>query len=180
MDSVIGQKARMVPLLQYYWEDLEDNTGLVINDIFLGFNEPLSPATPQCVVFVDQDQSQDMNSDELQPKFNSTQQTHYNSTAISLSESHQEGGNRWFDDYVNLNEETFGSSRPLPPDAQFPSQPSFSNCYDETEVFHSNPCFHQLDHQVQNSSGPSSGSATVQFSQINLQEPSFRFVANHI
>jgi len=168
MASITGHAARMVPDL--LWEDLEDGL-ILLNDVFLGYTEPLSPATPQCVAFVDPEQ--DINNDGPYSKFNGNG-THYNSTATLLNDQNQHSDNKWFDDYVNL--ETFGSSSqslPTNTGTHFPAQSNY-----ESGTFYSNSFsgfpHSNNDHQMQDLSGPSSsGISAAQFSQLNIQEPSF-------
>lgn len=168
---------REVPAIQV-WEDLEDS-GLILNDIFLGLSPPLTPLQDTCAVFV-VDQEQDTNSGGFYNKFGAQQNTHYNSTSTLLNEQHPHDS-KWFDDYVNFNEETFGSSsRSLPTNAgaHFPAQTYESNNFYSNSFSGFNHQQPSIEHQMQDLSGPStsSGSATNQFSQLNIQEPSFGFV----
>jgi hypothetical protein len=175
MDSIA--LGREVPDLLISDWDLEDSIGPILNDIFLG-HAPPSPAQTTCVAFV-VDQEQDLNSGGFYPKFGAPQQNnHYNSTSTLLNEQHP-NENKWFDDYVNFNEETFGSSsRSLPTNtgAHFLAQSDYN-----AGTFYSNSFAgfnHQqqgIEHQMQDLNGPStsSGSAATHFSQLNIQEPSF-------
>ncbi|KAI6177025.1 hypothetical protein M3Y97_00862200 [Aphelenchoides bicaudatus] len=181
MDSM--ESTRKVPILLALWEeDLEDTYGPILNDIFLGLNSALpTPLQETCVAFV-VDQEQDINSSGFYGKFNNAHQqnTHYNSTSTLLNnDQHPNHENKWFDDYVSLNEDTFGSSSrslPINTGTHFPTQ---SLSYDTHFYSNSFAGFQHpqqsADHQMQDLSGPSTSSGsrtTTQFSQLNLRETS--------
>lgn len=162
---------REVPSL--LWEDLEEDSGPLINDIFLGCNTPpLTPSQTPCVAFVEAER--DINNDGFYSQHTSHQQQnatfHAHNQHLNLAE------NKWFDDYVNFTEETFGSSsKSLPTNtgANFGS-----NDYD-AGAFYSNLAGFQApvssDRPMQDLSGPSTSngaSTSFQFSQLNLQESS--------
>jgi hypothetical protein len=169
-----------VPTLSW---DLEEETGPLINDIFLGYNTP--PLTPRtsCVAFVEAEQ--DINNGGFYPNAHRQQNANFNtsnSTSILPNNQHPNlAENKWFDEYVSFTEEIFGSSsKSLPTNtgANFPATYD-SNDYD-AGAFYSNFAnnFQQPtrnDRQMQDLSGPSNSNGTstsFQFSQLNLQESS--------
>lgn len=127
---------------------------------------------------------------------NVRQPQHYTTPPNGLTQqSSNNFENKWFDEYVNFNEETFGSSsRSLPVNtgSNFPQNAvdSFTgNTNYESNLFYSNSFAGFHNHQQNNSknvqmqdlSGPSTSGTNVsasQFSQLNLQEPSFGVETN--
>jgi len=174
-----------VPTLHWDWEE-ELDSGPLLNDIFLGCTPRPSPHSPS-VVFVEPDE-QDISNGGFYPKFSSNAPRNFSTTTTNTHPNNQPES-KWFDDYVNFNEDTFGSSSrslPINTGSNFPAHSinSFgpTNEYD-SNMFYSNSFsnFHQQqgssnDHQMQDLSGPSTSGnqvSSIQFSQLNIQEPSF-------
>jgi hypothetical protein len=148
---------REVPSL-LLWEDLEPDSGPLISDAFLCITPPPTPPT-SCVAFVETE------AQDIVGGFYPTQQQNapFNHTSNHTSNQHPKfAENKWFDDYVNFTEETFGCSST--------SLPANNANYDmdyEAGAFYSNLA------NFQQPGGPStSGTSTASFgfSQLNLQE----------